>query len=144
MSEDDLDPPNESPTSKDEWSDSYPIDNPPFDPEHPPFGWRRVIPDDPVEPPRWVRPEPLMLGSQSAVEPFTSVREPVGSRATHPVTGQTLRAWLTICLTVAVIVVVLTAMIMRLPPGDFAQYVSPITALAGLALGYWFGTEKKN
>jgi hypothetical protein len=128
------------------------------DPEDLPSGWRQTIPDDPNEPPRWVPPQGgPTLGSQAASTttgewdeeppaiayagrqvsgPYTGVA--------HPVTGQTLRAWLTIGLTVAVITVVLTAVIMRLPPGDFAQYVSPLTGLAGLALGYWFGTERNN
>jgi hypothetical protein len=99
---------------------------------------------------------PPDLGSQLASAPGERATEPAytgrqGNRSNggrsdlaHPVTGQTLRAWLTMGLTVAVITVVLMGMVMRLPPGDFAQYVSPLTGLAGLALGYWFGTEKKS
>jgi hypothetical protein len=67
-----------------------------------------------------------------------------GSNVFHPVTGQALRAFLTLGLTAAVVAVVLIAMITHLPPADFAQYVSPLTGFAGLALGYWFGTEKNN
>jgi hypothetical protein len=65
-----------------------------------------------------------------------------GSTAAHPVTGQTLRAVLTIGLTFSVVVMVFLGLILRLPPADFAQYIAPLTGIAGLALGYWFGSDK--
>ena len=65
-----------------------------------------------------------------------------GSTAAHPVTGQTLRAVLTIGLTFSVVVMVFVGVILRLPPADFAQYIAPLTGIAGLALGYWFGSDK--
>jgi len=37
---------------------------------------------------------------------------------------------------------VFLGLILRLPPPDFAQYIAPLTGIAGLALGYWFGTDK--
>lgn len=59
----------------------------------------------------------------------------------HPRTGNTLRAYLTMALTLAVIVLVILGLILRTPTGDFAQYISPLSGLAGIALGYWFGRE---
>ena len=69
-------------------------------------------------------------------------RPRVGSTAAHPISGQTLRAVLTIGLTFAVVLMVFLALILRLPPADFAQYMAPLTGIAGLALGYWFGSDK--
>jgi hypothetical protein len=117
-------------------------------PEEPPvgdrFGWRQTIPDDPDEPSMWARLlQEMGPGSRiGGVEEVPARVFTSGSSVAHPVTGQSLRAFLTIGLTAAVVAVVITAMIMGVPPGNFAQYVSPITGLAGLALGYWFGTEK--
>jgi hypothetical protein len=31
----------------------------------------------------------------------------------------------------------------RMPPGDLAQYLSPLTGLAGLAVGYYFGMRDR-
>jgi hypothetical protein len=67
----------------------------------------------------------------------------IGSTAVHPVTGNTLRARITIMLVVAVIATVAWCMIAGKAPGEMTQYVAPISSLASLALGYWFGTEKK-
>jgi hypothetical protein len=63
-------------------------------------------------------------------------------RATHPLTGMSLRALITIILVAAVIATVAGGMIAGTPPGEMTQYVAPISSLASLALGYWFGTEK--
>lgn len=66
-----------------------------------------------------------------------------GSSPARPITGNSLRAVLTLLLTFSIVIVVIVGLIARLPPGDFAQYVSPLTGLAGLALGYWFGSERR-
>ena len=83
---------------------------------------------------------PVLLPASQAASYGGSRR--VGSTAAHPVTGQTLRAVLTIGLTFAVVLLVFLAVILRLPPADFAQYMAPLTGIAGLALGYWFGSDK--
>lgn len=36
----------------------------------------------------------------------------------------------------------LISMITRLPVAEMTQYAAPLTGLAGLALRYWFGTER--
>ena len=64
-------------------------------------------------------------------------------RALHPLTGMSLRALITIILVAAVIATVAGGMIARTPPGEMTQYVAPISSLASLALGYWFGTDKR-
>lgn len=45
-----------------------------------------------------------------------------------------------ILIVVAVIGYPLYAMIYQIPPQDLAQYVAPITGLAGAMVGYWFGS----
>jgi len=152
VSADDSDPPDKDPTSAvHESSDSsptYPVD-PPLDPDNPPIGWRQRVPELTLG--SAATPADAHDYSASEYEEEPS-RTPTwrrggrfsGSTAVHPVTGQTLRAWLTICLTLAVITVVLMGIIMRLPPGEYAQYISPLTGIAGLALGYWFGSEKND
>lgn len=64
-----------------------------------------------------------------------------GTRVLHPVTGNSLRAWVTLALTCAIIVVVLAGVIMRVPIESFTTYIAPLSALAGTALGFWFGSE---
>lgn len=64
------------------------------------------------------------------------------SRIWVPHTGNTLRAVVTLGLVLALMVVVFTAMIARLPASEMVQYAAPLTGLAGLAMGYWFGKEK--
>jgi hypothetical protein len=60
---------------------------------------------------------------------------------THPVTGNSLRAWVTLALTCAIIVVVLVGLITKVPTESFTTYIAPLSALAGTALGFWFGSE---
>ena len=112
-----------------------------------PFGFRLgggQLGDEPEDEVYAYQPEPLTLGSLAAPSDDDGYRSarPSGSSAAHPVTGQTLRAVLTIGLTSAVVIMVFLGLILRLPPPDFAQYVAPLTGIAGLALGYWFGTDK--
>ncbi|HTW09059.1 MAG TPA: hypothetical protein VME46_16235 [Acidimicrobiales bacterium] len=56
MNKDDFDPPDDDTTNEaGESPDSdltYPQDNPPFDLDDPPFGWRLTIPEDPNEEPK--------------------------------------------------------------------------------------------
>jgi hypothetical protein len=42
-------------------------------------------------------------------------------------------------LVLAVILAVFYGLIRGIQPGDYAQYIAPISALAGLAVGYFFG-----
>ena len=55
--------------------------------------------------------------------------------------NQMPRVILTLGLTASVVVLVFIGVILRLPPEDFAQYIAPLTGIAGLALGYWFGSD---
>ena len=55
--------------------------------------------------------------------------------------NQLARVVLTLGLTASVVVLVFLGVILRLPPSDFAQYIAPLTGIAGLALGYWFGSD---
>jgi len=79
---------------------------------------------------------------REAADDDDRARPRVGSTAVHPVSGQSLRAALSIGLTFAVVLMVFLGLILRLPPADFAQYMAPLTGIAGLALGYWFGSDK--
>ena len=101
-----------------------------------------VVPYDPAasKPPLGARA--AAWRRQREAEDEDRARPRVGSTAVHPVSGQTLRAVLTIGLTFAVVLLVFLAVILRLPPADFAQYMAPLTGIAGLALGYWFGSDK--
>jgi hypothetical protein len=67
----------------------------------------------------------------------------VRSSVAHPKTGASLRAFVTISLISAIIVTVLLGIILRLPTEAFAAYIAPLSALAGTALGYWFGSERR-
>jgi hypothetical protein len=62
--------------------------------------------------------------------------------ADRPDTGQLLRAILTLGLAASVVLMVFVSVFLRLPPSDFAQYISPLIGIAGFALGYWFGTDR--
>jgi hypothetical protein len=73
----------------------------------------------------------------------TSGRGPLGSSAAHPRTGASLRAFVTMSLISAIIVTVLLGILLRLPTEAFAAYIAPLSALAGTALGYWFGSESR-
>ena len=109
--------------------------------------YRTPIPGDLDDEPDYDEPSEARLpasqaasyGSSTVADRSTGRR---GSSAVHPVSGATLRAWLTIGLTVAVVVMVFMGVILRLPPGDFSQYIAPLTGIAGLALGYWFGSDR--
>jgi hypothetical protein len=57
-------------------------------------------------------------------------------------TGPWPRVILTLGLTFSVVILVFIGVLLRLPPSDFAQYISPLTGIAGLVLGYWFGSDK--
>lgn len=84
------------------------------------------------------------LGSQ-AVSPDEQAESPsgrVGSAFWPPNDSRSIRALLTVLLVLAVIGVVVGGLIAGKPAGDMAQYVAPISSLASLALGYWFGAEK--
>ena len=119
-------------------------------------GLEQTDPDDPDEAPVWIRSRAATLGSQAASMPSPDYDDldigqgdsdrraarRSGSGAVHPRSGQTLRAVLTLGLALAVVLVVFLGILLRLPPADYVQYVSPLTALAGLALGYWFGSDK--
>jgi type II secretory pathway component PulK len=54
-----------------------------------------------------------------------------------------LRALITIMLVVALIATIVGGMFGGKSAGEMTQYVAPISSLASLALGYWFGTESK-
>ena len=60
----------------------------------------------------------------------------------NPRTGNRLRAWITLSLTLSVVGVVALGLLFEVPPDQFAVYVAPLLTLAGTALGYWFGSEK--
>lgn len=83
----------------------------------------------------------LLRPSQPSTYPQRPPRRP-GSTGPHPVSGQTLRAVLTIGLTFSVVLMVFLGLILRLPPSDFAQYIAPLAGIAGVALGYWFGSDR--
>jgi hypothetical protein len=81
------------------------------------------------------------------------------SARNHEVALQEREAWLTVyqdryklesrmtwarmliaaALVLAVILAVFYGLIRGIKPGDYAQYIAPISALAGLAVGYFFG-----
>lgn len=63
------------------------------------------------------------------------------SGVSHPVTGNSLRAAVTLALTGAIIVVVLIGVITKVPPQSYTTYIAPLSALAGTALGFWFGSD---
>ena len=46
-------------------------------------------------------------------------------------------------LVVALIATIVGGMFGGKSAGEMTQYVAPISSLASLALGYWFGTESK-
>jgi hypothetical protein len=77
----------------------------------------------------------------SEAEPYEDVVLDLGSRRRLDSTPM-LRAALTIGLVFALVVMVFLGLLLRLPPGDFALYVAPLTGIAGLALGYWFGSDR--
>jgi hypothetical protein len=72
----------------------------------------------------------------------TIARASPDSLAAHPITGNSLRALITIGVTAAVIVVVVLGIALRLPTDQFPAYIAPLLVLAGTVLGYWFGSEK--
>jgi hypothetical protein len=119
----------------------YPLSTSPNDEQH-----DATMPDDKgghgtsAAPPRrfrWPRLSRRLTQRLGATE-----SSPRGSQVFHPVTGNTFRAWITFILVLAVIVIVLGGMFARTAPGDLSQYAAPISTLASLALGYWFGAEK--
>lgn len=75
-------------------------------------------------------------------EPYERPRR-AGSSVFNPDTGDHLRAVLTLGLTGAVVAVTVTGVAVRLPTEAFAAYVAPLLTLAGTALGYWFGSERR-
>ncbi len=72
----------------------------------------------------------------------TIARASPGSSAAHPITGNSLRALITIGVTTAVVVVVVLGIALRVPTDQFSAYIAPLLVLAGTVLGYWFGSEK--
>lgn len=53
-----------------------------------------------------------------------------------------LRSIVSLSLVGSLLVIVLTGMLGGTDPGDVVQYAAPISALAGLAVGYMFGASK--
>lgn len=62
----------------------------------------------------------------------------------NPVSGHSLRAVVTISLTSAIIVIVLLAVLNEVPTESFTTYMAPLSALAGTALGFWFGSDQSS
>jgi len=53
------------------------------------------------------------------------------------------RGGLAYLIVVALIAISFAGMWRRMPPGDLVQYLSPLTGLAGLAVGYYFGSSQR-
>lgn len=53
-----------------------------------------------------------------------------------------IRSLVLICVVLAVVATPILGMLRRIDPEDFIQYVTPITAITGTVLGYWFGRQE--
>jgi hydrogenase/urease accessory protein HupE len=97
----------------------------------------RVLRDSPAdEEDKWSLPNELFEDDRTIARPSR------GSSVAHPVTGNSLRALITIGVTAAVVVVVVLGIALRIPTDQFSAYMTPLLVLAGTVLGYWFGSEK--
>jgi hypothetical protein len=89
-------------------------------------------------------PEPARTGN-AVPRTVPQSRAPRRRWVTSPISpksGNSLRATVTLLLVVSVIAVVIYSIIAGLPAEEMASYLAPLSGLAGLALGYWFGSEK--
>lgn len=62
----------------------------------------------------------------------------------HSRSGASLRALLTLMLVAGLLVIVLVGMLTDKDAEEVTQYAAPISGLAGIAVGYWFGTEQRS
>jgi hypothetical protein len=51
-----------------------------------------------------------------------------------------VRSWIAFSLVFGTLVIIVVGIIRQIPASDLAGYVAPISGLAGLAVGYYFGT----
>jgi len=100
--------------------------------------WReRVLRDSPAdEEDKW------SPHNEPSEDDRTIARASPGSSVAHPITGNSLRALITIGVTAAVVVVVVLGIALRVPTDQYSAYMAPLLVLAGTVLGYWFGSEK--
>jgi|tagenome__1003787_1003787.scaffolds.fasta_scaffold20951576_3 hypothetical protein len=109
-------------------------------------GWRRrTEPGDWMQRPLWDQGRDSEseedADQEYALLPAEQPGRVIGSSVARPVTGNRLRAFLTLGLTGGVVLVVLVGILTRLPTDQFAAYIAPLLTLSGTALGYWFGSE---